>query len=149
MTPASYALRDDARRFESWESDHAARLGLGAAVDYALALGLEAIEARCRDLADSLRRGLRTIPGVTLHDLGPDPAAIVSFSMAGIDAERVKQGCAAAGLNLSVSTPSSTLLDATARGLPDVVRASPHYFNSEDEIARAIAVISAQAQAQA
>ena len=142
VAPDAYRLRDDARRFESWENNYAARLGLGVAVDYALALGLEAIQARCRGLADALRAGLRRIPGVTLHDLGPEPAAIVSFSVAGEDAAAVKARCAAAGINLSTSQPSSTLLDATARGLPTLVRASPHYYNSEAEIDRALEVIA-------
>jgi len=39
----SYELRPDARRFETWETNYSTRLGLGAAADYALALGLEAI----------------------------------------------------------------------------------------------------------
>jgi cysteine desulfurase / selenocysteine lyase len=138
-----YRLRDDARRFETWENNYAARLGLGLAVDYAQALGLEAIEARCRALADLLREGLRRIRSVTLHDLGPHPAAIVSFSMAGVEADAVKACCAAAGVNLSTSKPSSTLLDATSHALPTVVRASPHYYNSEEEIARAVEVIRA------
>lgn len=136
-----YRLRDDARRFETWENDHAARLGLGVAVEYARALGLEAIEARCRALADLLRHGLRRIPGVTLHDLGPHPAAIVSFSVAGVEAEAIKARCAAASVNLGTSTPSSTPLDATARALPTVVRASPHYYNTEAEIARTLELI--------
>jgi cysteine desulfurase/selenocysteine lyase len=139
----AYRLRDDARRFETWENNYAARLGLGVAVDYAQALGLEAIEARCRALADLLRDGLRRIPGVTLHDLGPHPAAIVSFSVAGVEADAIKGRCAAAGVNLSTSKPSSTLLDATARALPTVVRASPHYYNSEEEISRTLEVIRA------
>jgi selenocysteine lyase/cysteine desulfurase len=42
---------------------------------------------------------------------------------------------------VSTSSPSSTLLDATARALPVVVRASPHYYNSEDEIGRLTSVI--------
>ena len=79
VAPDAYRLRDDARRFETWENNYAARLGLGVAIDYALALGLEAIEGRCRELAGLLRDGLRAIPGVTLHDLGPDPAAIVEL----------------------------------------------------------------------
>ena len=54
----------------------------------------------------------------------------------------MKARCAAAGINLSTSQPSSTLLDATARGLPTLVRASPHYYNSEAEIERALAVIA-------
>ena len=73
VAPDTYRLRDDARRFETWENNYAARLGLGVAVDYALALGLEAIEARCRALASQLRDGLRQIPGATLLRPGPAP----------------------------------------------------------------------------
>jgi selenocysteine lyase/cysteine desulfurase len=146
VAPDAYRLRDDARRFETWENNYAARLELGVAIDYALALGLNAIEGRCRELAGLLRDGLRTIPGVTLHDLGPDPAAIVSFSVADMEADVVKAGCGTAGINVSTSRPSSTLLDATARGLPTVVRASPHYFNNDAEIGRALEVIRSAAR---
>ena len=141
--PDAYDLRPDARRFETWENNYAAQLGLGAAADYALALGLDAIAARCRVLADRLRAGLRAIPGVTVHDLGTNPSAIVSFTMAGVEAAAVKAHCAAAGINLSTSQPSSTLLDATARGLPPLVRASPHCYNDEAEIDRALAALAA------
>src|SRR5262249_61316015 len=48
VPPDRYELRSDARRFEAWENNYAARLGLGIAIDYALAIGMEAIEARCR-----------------------------------------------------------------------------------------------------
>ncbi len=141
--PDAYQLRPDARRFENWENNYAALLGLGAAADYALALGLDVIEARCRALAGRLRAGLAAIPDVALHDLGRDPCAIVSFTLAHADAAALKARCSGAGINLSVSRPSSTLLDATARGLPPVVRASPHYYNSEAEIDRALEVIAA------
>jgi cysteine desulfurase / selenocysteine lyase len=136
-----YELRTDARRFETWENNYAARLGLGVAVDYALAIGLEAIMARSRALADQLRRSLGEIGGVTVHDLGPHPAAIVTFSVAGIEAATVKARLAEAAINVSTSSPSSTLLDAAARALPVVVRASPHYYNSEDEIGRLTTMI--------
>lgn len=132
--PDRYALRPDARRFETWESNHAARIGLGVAVDYALALGIEAIGARCRALAGRLRDGLREVPSVTLYDLGSSPAAIVSFALADRPAEAVKAALAAQGINASVSQPASTLLDAAARRLPPLVRASPHCYNSEAEI---------------
>jgi selenocysteine lyase/cysteine desulfurase len=136
VAPDRYELRPDARRFETWENNYAARLGLGIAVDYAQAIGIETIMARCRALADQLRGGLAAIPGVTVHDLGRVPAAIVSFSVRGIDSGAVKALLAEAAINVSTSTPSSTLLDAMARRLPIVVRASPHYYNSEDEISR-------------
>ncbi len=39
--PDSYKLRPDAKRFENWENNYAARLGLGVAADYALQVGLQ------------------------------------------------------------------------------------------------------------
>ncbi|CAM5775675.1 cysteine desulfurase [Labrys miyagiensis] len=129
-----YELRDDARRFETWENNYAARLGLGVAVDYALDIGLEAIAARCAILSRRLRDGLAAIPGVEIRDLGPGPSAIVSFTVEGRQAEEIKRRAAEKSINISTSQPSSTLLDALARGLPTLVRASPHYYNNEDEI---------------
>jgi selenocysteine lyase/cysteine desulfurase len=143
VAPDCYELRPDARRFETWENNYAARLGLGVAVDYALEIGLEAIAARCRILSDRLRDGLREIPGVAVHDLGPDPAAIVTFAVAGLDAEEVKRRVAEGGINISASKASSTLLDAMARGLPTLARASPHYYNSEEEIDRLVSAVRA------
>ncbi|MFZ1425629.1 MAG: aminotransferase class V-fold PLP-dependent enzyme [Geminicoccaceae bacterium] len=145
VAPDRYELRPDARRFETWENNYAARLGLGVAIDYALELGLEAIEARCRLLADRLRVGLGAIPGVVVHDLGPRPAAIITFAVEGLEADVVKGLLAAAGINVSTSKASSTLLDATARRLPTLVRASPHCYNNEDEVDRLLETIRAAA----
>jgi cysteine desulfurase / selenocysteine lyase len=145
VAPDHYELRSDARRFETWENNYAARLGLGRAVDYALNIGLEEIEARCRGLSADLRHGLRGIHGVEVRDLGRDPAAIVTFSVRNCDANSVKAKLALSGFNVSVSDPSSTRLDAEARRLPSVVRASPHYYNTEEEIARFIEATRAAA----
>ncbi|MFN3745530.1 MAG: aminotransferase class V-fold PLP-dependent enzyme [Hyphomicrobiaceae bacterium] len=137
-----YDLRPDARRFETWENNYAARLGLGVAVDYALAIGMEPIMTRCRLLADQLRTELARIPGVALHDLGTERAAIVTFTVAGLDAREVCARLSAQGINVTTSQPSSTLLDATARSLPMIVRASPHYYNTEDEVLRLVQAVA-------
>ncbi|QOZ53119.1 aminotransferase class V-fold PLP-dependent enzyme [Bradyrhizobium sp. CCBAU 53338] len=137
-----YQLRDDARRFETWENNYAARLGLGAAVDYALAIGLSPIEQRCRLLAGRLRKGLVAISGVTIRDLGRTPGAIVSFTMDGYEADAIVSRAAAAGITIGASDPSSTRIDAEARALPVVVRASPHYYNTEAEIDRLVAFLA-------
>lgn len=136
-----YRLRDDARRFENWENNYAGRLGLGVAVDYAMEIGLEAIEARTFALGDALRGGLAALPGVVVHDLGRRPAAIISFSIEGQHAAGLRRRAFEAGFNLSTSSPASTLIDATKRHLPVMLRASPHYYNTEDEIARFLAFI--------
>ncbi|MFN0264084.1 aminotransferase class V-fold PLP-dependent enzyme [Tepidamorphus sp. 3E244] len=138
VAPDRYELRPDARRFENWENNLAGHHGLGAAVDYALSLGMENIETRCRMLGRLLRENLAALPGVQVYDLGTDPSAIVTFSIAGHEALAVKAHMSARGINVSRSMPSSTLLDATARNLPTLVRASPHYYNSEDELAKLV-----------
>lgn len=136
--PDRYVIRDDARRFETWESYVAGRIGLGVAVEYALAQGLEASFARIRHLADGLRARLGDMRLLSLHDQGKEKCGIVTFSVAGMDAEAVKQALKARAINVTVSTRESTLIDMTARGLEQIVRASVHYYNSEDEIDRFI-----------
>ena len=134
--PGKYELRPDARRFENWENNYAAQLGLGAAVDYTLNLGLENIAARIDSLAAFLRQRLRAIPGLTVADIGRRKCGIVSMHLSGKDSSALRTTLRQRGFNCSVSTPASTLLDATARRLPDVLRASVHYYNTEDEIER-------------
>ncbi len=138
-----YEMRPDARRFELWESNVAARIGLGVAVDYALSWGLAAIRERAFALADGLRARLAGLPGAVLHDLGVERCAIVTFTLDGVAPQRIKAALGAQGINLSVSTAPSTRLDMDARGLTEVVRASPHYYNSEDEVERLVAALHA------
>ncbi|MBR0779113.1 aminotransferase class V-fold PLP-dependent enzyme [Bradyrhizobium diazoefficiens] len=133
-----YRLRDDARRFETWENNYAARLGLGVAVDYALDIGIGPIEQRCRLLADRLRSGLASIGGITIRDLGRSPGAIVSFTMEGHEADSIVSSAGSAGITIGASDPPSTRIDAEIRSLPLLVRASPHYYNTEAEIDRLI-----------
>ena len=42
----------------------------------------------------------------------------------------------AQNINIESSTPASTLIDAEKHRLPDLIRASVHYYNTEDEIDR-------------
>jgi len=137
-----YELRNDARRFETWENAYANRAGLGVAVDYALAIGMDVIAARCRLLSGRLRESLRSLPGVTIRDLGRNPSAIVSFTLACREAGEVVAAADRAGITIGASNPSSTRLDAEARHLPPLVRASPHYYNSEDEVDRLIDLVA-------
>jgi cysteine desulfurase/selenocysteine lyase len=141
VAPDRYVLRPDARRFENWENYVAGQVGLGVAVDYALSWGLDAIRDRVVLLADRLREHLETVPGVRVHDLGRERCGIVTFTVEGRSAEAVKAALAARGINVSVSTASSTRLDMEARGLEELVRASVHYYNTEEEIERLIEAV--------
>ena len=131
-----YKIRPDARRFENWEANMAAKIGLGAALDYALEWGIDLTWQRIQMLAELLRRGLERLPGVTVRDLGEVRCGIVTFTVAGRDPEEIKQQLGALGINVSVSTVSSTRLDMEKRALKNLVRASVHYYNSEEEVER-------------
>ena len=137
-----YELRPDARRFENWENNYAALLGLGASVDYALGWGLAEIAERIDGLAGALRARLAAISGVTVTDIGRRKCGIISFIMAGKSSTEIAATLRQRGINCSVSSPASTLLDAMARRLPDVLRASVHYYNTEDEVERYAAAIA-------
>ena len=130
----TYELRPDARRFENWESYVAGRVGLRAAVRYALNLGLEPIRARVTMLADRLRASLAELPGVKVQDLGRVRSGIVTFTNEGEQPREIQARLRAANIGVSVSSKSSAQLDFGRRGLTQVVRASVHYFNTEDEI---------------
>jgi cysteine desulfurase/selenocysteine lyase len=143
VAPERFDICQDARRFENWEAYYAGKIGLGVAIDYALQWGVEAIWARISRLADDLRQRLSSIPGVTVTDQGAECCGIVSFFMAGKEAEVVQRRLADARINVSVSRIASTRLDMEARALPDLVRASVHYYNTEAEIERFCATLSA------
>ena len=138
--PTSYELRPDARRFETYEGHVAGKVGLGVAVDYALdrgdprSPGLDAIAERIQHLASTLRERLGTVFGVTVHDQGRTRCGIVTFHAEQKDARAVQAALRTHDINVSVSTPNSTRLDAEARALPDLVRASVHYYNTRDEV---------------
>jgi cysteine desulfurase / selenocysteine lyase len=139
--PGQYEVREDARRFEMWESDVAARIGLGVAIDHALGWGIEAIAARNRVLAEGLRSRLAEIPGVTVHDRGEQRCAITTFTVAGLDPEVVRTTLRAQSINVSVSHATSAQLDLPHRGLDALVRASLHYVTTEDELDRFAAAL--------
>ncbi|MEE4238870.1 MAG: aminotransferase class V-fold PLP-dependent enzyme [Anderseniella sp.] len=138
----TFELAPGARRFENFESNVAGRIGLARAVRYARGLGMDAIESRVTELAASLRGALGSVSGVTLHDLGERKCGIVTFSMDGRPSPDVAAWLAERSINVSVSAVEHAQLDLGARQTGPLVRASVHYFNTENEIERFVAAIA-------
>jgi cysteine desulfurase / selenocysteine lyase len=73
-------------KFEAGTSNIAEAIGLGAAVDFLQAIGMEHVRAHERELAGYAMERLAAVPGVTLY--GPaDPdarGAVVSFALEGV-----------------------------------------------------------------
>ena len=136
-----YTVMPDAKRFENWERYFAGVIGLKVAADQANELGMPAIWARLRALADGLRERLATVKGVTLTDLGVTKGAIVTFAVDGKEHTALKQTLRDQRINVSVSTQFSSRLDLKGRGLKDVMRASVHVYNTEEELDRFVAAL--------
>lgn len=139
--PARYEWPPGAARFERFERSVAAALGLGAAVDYALDLGVDAIEARVAGLAERLRHGLEGVEGVTVRDLGVQRCGIVSVTIGGMDPIEVVSRLADRGVRVGTTNAAFARIDLDARGIDAMVRASVHYLNTEQEIDETVGLV--------
>lgn len=129
-----YRIRPDAKRFENWEKNYSNHLGMGAAVDYALAVGLDRIWLQVERNAARLRAELAAIPGVTVRDLGAVKGGIVTFEIGGVDPLEASRLLREQGFNTSGAGVSSTRFDMEARGIERMLRASTHYITTDTEI---------------
>ena len=139
--PDAFRLADGARRFENWEFAYALVAGLGAAARYALAVGAAGRERACR-LAALLRPQLADLAGVRVLDRGRAQCAIVTVDVAGRDAADLKRRLRQRGINTSSADRKAGVLDMDEKRASTVLRFSPHYYNTEDELETAVAALA-------
>lgn len=137
-----YELHAGAERYELFETSVAARIGLGVAVDYALGVGIDAIQDRTQRLAARLRDALRGA-GAVVHDQGVEQSGIVVFSVPDRDAAAVVSTLRDAGINTSLASARTAQMDLGARGIDTATRASIHYYNTDAEIDALITALGA------
>ena len=126
--------RPGIERFVEYEASYASLVGLSHAAEQACELGMAAIESRVIQLAEHLRTGLSTDPRITVHDTAPRRCGIVTFTVDGVAASTVVTDASHHGIRINESTSTWAALDMEAKGLTSVVRASPHYFNTDAEL---------------
>ncbi|MBI3759902.1 MAG: aminotransferase class V-fold PLP-dependent enzyme, partial [Deltaproteobacteria bacterium] len=115
-------LREDARRFDNGVYNLAGICALGASLDLLLEIGIDQIQIRVKHLTDTLVEGLRS-KGWKLHSprSASEWSGIVSFSSEKHDP---------AALRKHLKSEFKIVL-ANRQGR---LRASPHFYNSPDEI---------------
>jgi selenocysteine lyase/cysteine desulfurase len=136
-----YELLESARRFENFEVGYAARIGLGEALRYFNRVGPTNVESRVVYLGNYCRERLCGIPQVTLHDNGSLKGGIVMFSLKGWDPPDVRDYLHQHQINVWASSGPGSLIDFQTRGLQSLIRASVHYFNTEEEIDRMATIL--------
>jgi len=140
--PKEFKMREDARRFEKWESNPANKLGLTKAAEYCNQAGIKDIWERVQILAQKLRNRLSKLPGIEVLDLGRLQSGIVTFRSDKLKAGKIKYLLSSENINTSMVVASGTLLDMNERNIETAVRASVHYYNTEEEIDHFIQTLS-------
>ena len=123
------------QRLEAYgQRDEAAMMGFGAALDFQKKVGYAAIETRARHLAALTIAGLKRIDGVKVwtHDDPSRSAAVVSFLPGGLDIRRLHQA-----LYEKDRVVCATRGGSDRPGL----RFSPHFYNLESDIERAVTAV--------
>lgn len=78
-------------------------------------------------------------------DLGQKRCGIVCFHLehaGGPSAMEVKAALEKRAIFVAVSVPASAPLDGFGRSLPDLIRASVHYLNTQEELAKLVAAVA-------
>lgn len=136
-----YELSAGAQRYETFETNVAAKVGLGVAIEYALRIGLDSIAKRIDELADALRTRLASQPLVKLAELSGEQSAIVTFYVEGRSTDVVAAALRAWGINTSVVQPQPPAFDPTGRTRNGLIRASVHYYNTAEELDDLVAAL--------
>lgn len=122
-------LHDDARRFDSGVYNLAGVCALGASIDLFLQIGIEPIQVRIKALTDQLVEGLKR---KRWHVLSPRTASewsgIVSFSSDKHDMQALRKHL----------RNEFKIVIASRLGR---LRASPHFYNSPEEIEQLVAAL--------
>lgn len=136
-------LPETAKRFEAGCPNVPALVSLDSALDYARDIGIEIIEARCRELTVYALEKLATLPGFEAY--GPARAdqrlGIIPFNIRGISPDRLTTWLEQQHIIIeSGHFMASAILQRYQ--IEKMGRISLHYFNQHAEIDRLVAAIS-------
>jgi selenocysteine lyase/cysteine desulfurase len=107
---------------------------LKEAIKYANEVGSSNIENYSIQLSTKLRDSLRAIPGINVMDFGSKLGSIVTINSEKESLSNIEKKLKSNNVYYSVGYKGNALIDFTNKGIDWVVRFSPHYFNTEEEI---------------
>lgn len=134
----SYIPREDATRFEDWEFAYALVQGTRVAIEYCLGLGEDRIWQRVKTLSDHMRGALASLDKVRVLDRGPEVGGLVTFTVEGSDPLYLTQQLLKRKINVVPSYRNFAVIDFDEKKAAWAIRASPHYYNTEEEVAQFI-----------
>jgi selenocysteine lyase/cysteine desulfurase len=129
-----YQQQATATRFEDWEFAYSTVLGTAKAIGYCLAIGEEKIWQQVKLLSTVLRTQLSQIDKVRVLDKGPELGGLVTFHIQGADPNFIVSELVKRKINVVPSFRAFGIIDFDEKGVEWAIRASPHYYNTTDEL---------------
>ncbi|TXI49805.1 MAG: cysteine desulfurase [Lysobacter sp.] len=126
-------FNDPPHRFEAGTPNIAGHIGLGAAVDYLNALGMDAVAAREAELLAHATEALDAIDGLRIVGRAPNKAAVISFLVEGAHAHDLATLLDLEGVAVRSGHHCAHPL-MQRFGVPATCRASFAFYNTHDEI---------------
>jgi cysteine desulfurase/selenocysteine lyase len=120
-------------KFEAGTPNIAGAIGLGVAIEYLLAVGLDAIAAWERELLEYATRKLLEIPGVRIIGTAKDKASVISFLLGDIHPHDV--GTILDREGIAIRTGHHCAQPVMTRfKIPATARVSLAFYNTKEEI---------------
>lgn len=138
-----FEMKKSAKRFQTWEAPFAMVIGLAEALRYKNEIGMNAIHSRNQELMIHFREKLNTVSELQVFDIGSDLGNITTVRKNGKSLEETEKHLEKHQVFYSVSTLEWGLLDFTNKGVEWVIRLSPHYFNTKEELDQVCNILSA------
>jgi len=133
-------FNDPPHKFEAGTPNIAGFVGLGAAVDYLGALGLQHVEAREAELLAHFTEELQKIDGLRIFGTAPGKAAVVSFLVEGAHAHDLATLLDLEGVAVRSGQHCAHPL-LQFYGVAATCRASLAFYNTHEEIERFVAAL--------
>ncbi len=137
-----YKPADTALRFQMWEAPYAMLIGLAKAINYANQIGIKKIEGRNKQIMNHLRSKLAEIKEIKMYDRGSQLSNILTFRHIGLSVADIQKILDHHQVYCSISTREWGVIDFDKKGVESVIRLSPHYFNTIEEMDRVAQILS-------
>lgn len=130
----TYKQQPDAKRFEDWEFAYSTVIGTMEAIKYCRQIGEDKIWQQVKLLSGMVRTELTAIPEVRVLDRGPEVGGLVTFTVQDSDPVFIVSELLKRKINVVPSYRAFGVIDFDEKGVKWAVRASPHYYNTVEEI---------------
>jgi SufS family cysteine desulfurase len=127
-------------KFEAGTPDIAGVVGLGAAIDYMVNLGIPALAAYEHELLEYATQALATVPGLRPIGTAQNKASVLSFVIPGVPNENIARHLDKHGI--AVRAGHHCAMPAQRHfGLESTVRPSLAFYNTQEEVDTLVQVL--------